>query len=79
VIRLRGWGTYNADFRRFVVTFLLDQGKLLKDQLECLKNNRKETVSACSAVLPLVNLPIKFTSGFVVQTGLNIREYRLDV
>jgi len=36
-------------------------------------------VSACSAVLPLLNLPIKFTVGFVAKTGLIIKEYRLDV
>jgi len=52
---------------------------LLKDRLECFKNNTKDTVSACSAVLPLLNLPIKFTVGFVVKTGLITKEYRLDV
>jgi len=64
---------------RFFTTFSTDDSNLRKDQLECFKNNTKDTVSACSAGLPLLNLPIKYTVCVVVQTGLKIREYRIDV
>jgi hypothetical protein len=41
------------------MSFSTDDSNLLKDQLECFKNNTKDAVSACSAVPPLLNLPIK--------------------